>query len=62
MRELKDRLILGYPAQVEFIRFRDQALDCEMRIRQIDAHRELLQRQKDEAMAEIERLMTECIK
>ena len=62
MRELKDRLILGYPAQVEFIRFRDQALECEMRIRQMNAHLELLQRQKDEALAEVERLMAECIK
>lgn len=62
MRELKERLILGYPAQVEFIRFRDQALECEMRIRQMNAHVELLQKQKDEALAEIERLMSECIK
>ena len=62
MRELKDRLVLGYPAQVEFIRYRDIALDCEMRIRQLQTHTELLQRQKDEALAEIERLMAECIK
>ena len=33
-----------------------------MRIRQMNAHLELLQRQKDEALAEVERLMAECIK
>ena len=56
MRELKERLVLKYGDQVEFIRFRDVALESEVRIRQHHIECELLQRRKDEALAEIERM------
>ena len=56
MRELKERLILKYSEQVEFIRFRDIALEADIGIRRLDITRELLQMQKAEALAEIERM------
>ena len=56
MRQLEERLKLRYMDQVEFIRFRDIAFECEKQIRQIELTLLDLKRKEREALDEIERL------
>ena len=56
MRELKERLLLKYGDQAEFIRFRELALDSNTRIKQLYIEIERQKQIQDEALAEIERM------
>lgn len=56
MRKLEERLSLTYMDQVEFIRFRNEALDADNEIKRFNIYIERLRQKKDEAMAEMERL------
>lgn len=56
IRKLEERLTLEYMKQVEFIRFRDVALENDTKIRQFELQIEHFKRQRDEALEEIERL------
>jgi hypothetical protein len=57
IRPLTDRLALPYGDQVEFIRFRERALDCESALRDYDNAAKRLEQIRTESLEEIERLM-----